>query len=92
MTALFRNFLSIRKKYMPVSSDTLKKDKDFFYYDIIVGLFVAILIISNIASTKIIELWRFTFDGGTLLFPSPISMETYSQKSMATGERRGSYG
>ena len=39
------------------------------YFDIIVGLFVAVLLISNVASTKILELWKFTFDGGTLLFP-----------------------
>ena len=33
------------------------------------ALFVAVLLISNIASTKIVTLWKFTFDGGTLLFP-----------------------
>ncbi|MHB1414346.1 MAG: queuosine precursor transporter [Chloroflexota bacterium] len=31
--------------------------------------FVAVLIVSNIASTKIVELGPLTFDGGTLLFP-----------------------
>jgi len=45
-------------------------DKDNYkYFDLIVGLFVAILLVSNIASTKIVQLWRFTFDGGTILFP-----------------------
>lgn len=39
------------------------------YFDILVALFVAILLISNIASTKILTLWKFTFDGGTILFP-----------------------
>jgi len=39
------------------------------YFDIITGLFVAVLLISNIASTKIVQLWKFTFDGGTILFP-----------------------
>ncbi|MCP4683027.1 MAG: queuosine precursor transporter [Desulfobacterales bacterium] len=39
------------------------------YFDIIMALFVAVLLISNIASTKILVLWQFTFDGGTLLFP-----------------------
>jgi queuosine precursor transporter len=39
------------------------------YYDIILGLFVAVLIISNIASSKILDLGPFTFDGGTILFP-----------------------
>lgn len=33
------------------------------------ALFVAILIISNVASTKILQLGFFTFDGGTILFP-----------------------
>ncbi len=39
------------------------------YIDIITGLFVAVLLISNIASTKIVQIWKFTFDGGTILFP-----------------------
>ncbi|MDD4333508.1 MAG: queuosine precursor transporter [Patescibacteria group bacterium] len=43
--------------------------KNYIYFDIIMALFVAVLLISNIASTKIVELWKFTFDGGTLLFP-----------------------
>ncbi len=43
--------------------------KNYRYFDIIVGLFVAVLLISNIASTKIVQIWRFTFDGGTILFP-----------------------
>ncbi len=41
----------------------------FKYLDIILGLFVAVLLISNIASTKIVQFGPFTFDGGTLLFP-----------------------
>jgi uncharacterized integral membrane protein (TIGR00697 family) len=32
-------------------------------------LFVAVLLISNIASTKIVQFGALTFDGGTLLFP-----------------------
>jgi uncharacterized integral membrane protein (TIGR00697 family) len=39
------------------------------YFDLIMALFVAVLLISNIASTKIVDLGPFTFDGGTLLFP-----------------------
>lgn len=39
------------------------------YYDIILGLFVAVLLISNVASSKVLDLGPFTFDGGTLLFP-----------------------
>jgi uncharacterized integral membrane protein (TIGR00697 family) len=39
------------------------------YFDLILALFVAVLLISNVASTKIVDLGPFTFDGGTLLFP-----------------------
>ena len=44
-------------------------NKKYKYVDLITGLFVAVLLISNIASTKIIDIWKFTFDGGTILFP-----------------------
>jgi len=47
----------------------MEKKNTFKYFDLLLGLFVAILLISNIASTKILVLWKFTFDGGTLLFP-----------------------
>jgi len=39
------------------------------FFAIITGLFVAVLLISNVASTKILDLGIFVFDGGTLLFP-----------------------
>lgn len=39
------------------------------YLDAVTACFVAVLLISNVASTKILELSPFTFDGGTLLFP-----------------------
>ena len=39
------------------------------YTDLIAAAFVAVLLISNIASTKILALGPFTFDGGTILFP-----------------------
>ncbi|PKO99583.1 MAG: transporter [Bacteroidetes bacterium HGW-Bacteroidetes-9] len=42
---------------------------NFRYFDIIMALFVAVLLISNLASTKIVSMWMFTFDGGTILFP-----------------------
>jgi len=44
-------------------------ERQFKYYDIILGLFVAVLLISNVASSKILDLGPFTFDGGTILFP-----------------------
>lgn len=39
------------------------------YLDWITAAFVAVLLISNVASTKILVLGPFTFDGGTILFP-----------------------
>lgn len=45
------------------------KNSDFRYFDVLVAIFVAVLLISNVASTKILNLWEFTFDGGTILFP-----------------------
>jgi len=39
------------------------------YFDLIMALFVSVLLISNVASSKIVDLGPFTFDGGTLLFP-----------------------
>jgi uncharacterized integral membrane protein (TIGR00697 family) len=38
-------------------------------YDLVLAAFVAVLLISNVASTKILVLGPFTFDGGTILFP-----------------------
>jgi queuosine precursor transporter len=43
--------------------------KSYQHLDSITALFVAVLLISNIASTKIVDFGWFTFDGGTLLFP-----------------------
>ncbi len=58
----------------------------FKYFDIILGLFVAVLLISNVASTKILDLGPFTFDGGTILFPivyifGDILTEVYGYKA-----------
>ena len=39
-------------------------------YDLVLAAFVAVLLISNVASTKILLFGPFTFDGGTLLFPA----------------------
>ena len=41
----------------------------FKHLDTIAVLFVSILLISNIASCKLVKIWIFEFDGGTLLFP-----------------------
>ncbi|GEM86281.1 queuosine precursor transporter [Meiothermus granaticius] len=39
------------------------------YLDLITAFFVVVLVVSNVASTKVVVLGPFTFDGGTLLFP-----------------------
>ncbi|MDI7276895.1 MAG: queuosine precursor transporter [Anaerolineae bacterium] len=39
------------------------------YFDLVMAVFVAVLLISNVASTKLLLFGPFTFDGGTLLFP-----------------------
>lgn len=44
-------------------------ERRYKYFDIILGLFVAVLLISNVASSKVLDLGPFTFDGGTILFP-----------------------
>jgi len=41
--------------------------KDFL--PVITGLFVGVLILSNILASKMVQLGPFVFDGGTLLFP-----------------------
>lgn len=43
--------------------------RGFRFYDIVMALFVAVLLICNVASTKFLVFGPFTFDGGTLLFP-----------------------
>lgn len=60
--------------------------KPYRHLDTITALFVAVLLISNIASTKMVDLQWFTFDGGTLLFPlsyifGDILTEVYGYKA-----------
>jgi uncharacterized integral membrane protein (TIGR00697 family) len=43
----------------------LKKD----FLPVLTGLFVGVLILSNILASKMVQLGPFVFDGGTLLFP-----------------------
>ena len=52
-------------------SDQAPPSQGRFYrhFDLVMVAFVAVLMISNVASTKIVVLGPFTFDGGTLLFP-----------------------
>jgi uncharacterized integral membrane protein (TIGR00697 family) len=44
-------------------------ESSYRYFDLIMASFVAVLLISNVASSKIMDLGPFTFDGGTILFP-----------------------
>ena len=43
--------------------------KAYKHLDTITALFVAVLLISNVASTKIVNFGPLSFDAGTLLFP-----------------------
>jgi len=43
--------------------------RSYQWIDLVTSAFVAVLLISNIASTKILQLGPFSFDGGTILFP-----------------------
>lgn len=43
--------------------------RSYQYLDLTTALFAVVLIVSNVASTKVVQLGAFTFDGGTLLFP-----------------------
>jgi len=52
-----------------MDNSTTSTGRTFRYFDVIMALFVAVLLISNLASTKIVSMWKFTFDGGTILFP-----------------------
>ena len=43
--------------------------KEFKHLTVIAMIFVSVLLISNVASSKILALGPFDFDGGTILFP-----------------------
>ena len=43
--------------------------KEFRFFTLITGLFVAVLLISNVASSKLVAFGPLSFDGGTILFP-----------------------
>jgi uncharacterized integral membrane protein (TIGR00697 family) len=46
-----------------------KRERSYRYFDLVMALFVAVVLISNVASTKFVKLGPFSFDGGTILFP-----------------------
>lgn len=43
--------------------------KQYKYLDVITVIFVVVLLVSNIASSKITQIGKLTLDGGTILFP-----------------------
>jgi len=45
------------------------KERSYRHFDLVMALFVAVVLISNVASTKFVKLGPFSFDGGTILFP-----------------------
>ena len=45
------------------------QQKNYKLITLIAVFFVSVLMISNIVSTKLVHIWRFEFDGWTLLFP-----------------------
>jgi len=49
--------------------DTTYKNREYKYFTLLGGLFVAILLISNIAAQKLIAVGPFVFTGGVILFP-----------------------
>lgn len=53
----------------PAPEPLKEQMKPLRHYDRITALFVAVVLISNVASVKILKLGPFTFDGGTILFP-----------------------
>jgi queuosine precursor transporter len=48
---------------------TNSSERHYRYIDSVTALFVAVLIISNVASTKQLVFGPFPFDGGTIIFP-----------------------
>ena len=65
----------------------LFRRKNIHVYELLSGLFVMTLIVSNIASIKIVSVGPFVFDAGTILFPlayiiGDIVTEVYGYRKM----------
>ncbi|NCU37458.1 VUT family protein [Candidatus Saccharibacteria bacterium] len=65
----------------------LFKTQHSHIYELLAGLFVATLIVSNIASVKLVNIGPFVFDAGTILFPlayivGDIVTEVYGYRKM----------
>jgi uncharacterized integral membrane protein (TIGR00697 family) len=61
--------MKIILKVEPILKEASMNARLYKYIDIITAAFVAVLLISNVASTKILIIGQLTFDGGTILFP-----------------------
>ncbi|HEY3343763.1 MAG TPA: queuosine precursor transporter [Anaerolineaceae bacterium] len=59
----------IKNNSSPNPQQGPKHERLYRWIDLVTAAFVAVLLISNIASTKILVMGPFTFDGGTVLFP-----------------------
>ncbi len=73
------------KNFIKNDDESFKLKKRNFL-PVIAGLFVGILVLSNILATKMIQLGPFVFDGGTLLFPfsyifGDVLVEVYGYKT-----------
>lgn len=54
---------------MSVETKPAADQRNYRYYSLVMAAFVAVVLISNVASSKFLVFGPFTFDGGTLLFP-----------------------
>ncbi len=52
-----------------MEQDAPERRRPYRYFDLVMVAFVSTLMVSNVASSKILDVGVFTFDGGTLLFP-----------------------
>jgi hypothetical protein len=43
--------------------------KNYRYFDLVMAAFVTVLLISNVASNKLVQVGPFPYDAGTILFP-----------------------
>jgi len=68
------------------------ENKNFKHLDTITALFVSVLIISNIASSKIVKIWLFEFDGGTIIFHCLIFLVIFLLKYMDLKDQEKLYG
>lgn len=79
----------VRKKQYNTELMKTTPQKTYPIYELIAGLFVMTLIVSNIASVKLVSAGPFVFDAGTILFPlayiiGDIITEVYGFRRMRT--------